>query len=268
MDGSHVPPEVATESGTKLVIRYGRGRTGGSTGLDLMVQRARYQGRRVKPLDGDLRSRTLSTLYPSLDEKGRRIEDGATSPPTDELPDIKAWLSAEFDEMVGQGVSRVLDLSGGDRVIQEYTRDLELIPFCRDFGIEPTVCLFLGPELEDFRHVMQLLKSGDLKCDRTMLILNEGVIRHGQTTTGAFDPIIAQPDFDAILQDGVRMVFMRRLTCLSVLRERGVGFYEAAHQRTDRSGTPISPTLSHMTKTWLATFEQDHESARTAAWLP
>src|SRR5438270_10847785 len=93
-----------------LLIRAGRGRTGGSTGLDHAVQRARYHGRRVKPLDGDLRSRTLSSLYPAKDEKGRPIEDGATSPATDELPDIKAWLSAEFDSMVEERVSRVLDL--------------------------------------------------------------------------------------------------------------------------------------------------------------
>src|SRR6266404_2705599 len=74
----------------------------------------------------DLRSRTLSLLYPPSDEKGNPIPDAASAPPTDELPDIKAWLSSEFDSMVTEGVSRVLDLSGGDRVLQEYVRDLVL----------------------------------------------------------------------------------------------------------------------------------------------
>src|SRR6516165_5541402 len=123
------------QAAPRLLIRAGRGRTGGSTGLDLAIQRARHQGRRVKPLDGDLRSRTLSALYPATDEAGRPIPDGASAPATDELPDIKAWLSAELDEMVVTRVSRVLDLSGGDRVMQEYARDLELMAFCRDFGI-------------------------------------------------------------------------------------------------------------------------------------
>ena len=53
-----------------LLIRAGRGRTGGSTGLDLAIQRARHAGRRVKPLDGDLRSKTLSTLYPATGRAG------------------------------------------------------------------------------------------------------------------------------------------------------------------------------------------------------
>ena len=39
-----------------LAIRRGRGRLGGSTFLDLLIQRSRQAGRRMKPLDGDLRS--------------------------------------------------------------------------------------------------------------------------------------------------------------------------------------------------------------------
>lgn len=246
MDGS-IKPEGSAAGGDSsrldLLIRAGRGRTGGSAGLDHAVQRARYDGRRVKPLDGDLRSRTLSSLYPAKDEKGRPIEDGATSPATDELPDIKAWLLAEFDSMVEERVSRVPDLSGGDRVMQEYVRDLELMDFCRDFGIEPIVAVFLGPDMEDFRHAIQLLRSGEFRCDRTIIVLNEGVIRHGQTTSGAFDAILGHPDFEAIVKDGARPVFMRRLTCMATLRERGLGFYDVLAGKPDKAGVKASPTL-------------------------
>ena len=145
-----------------LVIGEGRGRTGGSTGLDLAVQRARHQRRRVKPLDGDLRSRTLSLLCPATDQRGQPIQDGASSPATDELPDVKAWMSGELDSMVDDRRSRVLNLGGGDRVMQENVRDLALIEFCRDFRISLTVAIFLGPELEDFRHAIRLL----LKLER------------------------------------------------------------------------------------------------------
>ena len=271
MDGSIVPEDSVADgerAKVDLLIRAGRGRTGGSTGLDLAVQRARYQGRRVKPLDGDLRSRTLSSLYPAKDDEGRPIPDGASSPATDELPDIKAWLSAEFDSMVEERVSRVLDLSGGDRVMQEYVRDLALMNFCRDFGIDPTVAVFLGPDMEDFRHAIQLLRSSEFRCDRTMIVLNEGVIRHGQTTSGAFEPILGHPDFEAIVRDGARPVFVRRLTCMATLRERGLGFYDVLAGKPDKAGAKASPTLFHMTKTWIETFEREHEKARVAQWLP
>ena len=271
MDGSIKLVESAAgavSSKVTLLIRAGRGRTGGSTALDLAVQRARHQGRRVKPLDGDLRSRTLSALYPAKDEHGRPILDGASSPATDELPDIKAWLSAEFDDMVTEKVSRVLDLSGGDRVMQEYGRDLQLIEFCADFGIEPTVAVFLGPDMEDFRHATQLLRSGEFRCGRTILVLNEGVIRHGQTPAGAFDPIVNHPEFEALVADGARTVFMRRLTCMSVLRERGLRFYDVLAGKSDKASGKVSPTLFHMTKTWLANYEREHAEAEVIGWLP
>ncbi len=252
----------------QLFIRAGRGRTGGSTGLDLAIQRGRFQGRRVKPLDGDRRSKTLSTLYPSVNERGEPIEDGATAPRSDELPDIKKWLSEEFDGMVEDGVSRALDLSGGDRVMQEFVRDLALNDFCRDYGITPTVALFLGPDIEDFRHATEILRSGEFPSERTMLVLNEGVIRHGQTTEGAFDPIMAMPEFDALGGDGVRTLFLRRLTCMAVLRERGFGFYDAVSGKPDSKGAKASPTLAHMTKTWLATFEREITETKLANWLP
>jgi hypothetical protein len=259
--------EVATAKPC-LLIRAGRGRTGGSTGLDLAIQRARHEGRRVKPLDGDLRSKTLSSLYPANGPDGKPLTDSASAPETDELPDIKKWLSDEFDSMATERVSRALDLSGGDRVMQEYVRDLALSKFCADFDIAPTVAVFLGPDIEDFRHAEELLRSGAFPSERTILVLNEGVIRHGQTTAGAFTPITSLPEFKALVKDGVRPAFLRRLTCMSVLRERGLAFYDAVAGKSDAKGAKASPTLHHMTKTWLATFEREFEEVDVLDWLP
>lgn len=271
MDGNiRAEPEQVDGTGTvpRLLIRAGRGRTGGSTGLDMAIQRARYFGRRVKPLDGDLRSRTLSCLYPTHAEDGTSIEDGASAPKSDELADIKAWLSAELDEMVRTGISRVLDLSGGDRVMQEYVRDLALMQFCEDFGIAVTVAVYLGPDMEDFRHATQLLTSGELKCERTLLVLNEGVIRLGQSTTGAFDAIMAQPEFAKLTDGGARSMFMRRLTCMPLLREQRLRFYDLLDRLPGSVGASVSPTLQHMTKTWLLGFERELRKSEVVDWLP
>jgi hypothetical protein len=251
-----------------LLVRRGRGRTGGSTGLDLWIQRARRGGRRIKPLDGDLRSGTLATLYPPADAKGRPIQDGAGSPRSEEMADMRDWLSSELDTMVEHGTSAVLDLGGGDRVVQEYVRELEVREFCDDHSIRLVEAFFLGPDLEDFRHVLQIVRSGDLKANATMLVLNEGVIRQGQTTEGVFDSLTDQPEFQELLHTGARPVFMRRLSCMSVLRERGLGFYDAVDGKPDRSGKPASPTLRHMVKTWLRQNEAEHDKAGTLDWLP
>src|SRR5260370_28574881 len=59
---------------------------------------------------------------------------------------------------------------------------------CGSTEAESSVTLppFLGPEMENFRPAVQILSSGELRCKWTMLVLNEGVIRHGQTTARAF----------------------------------------------------------------------------------
>lgn len=259
---------VFWDPGNTLMIRRGRGRLGGSTDLSRVIQRARYQGRRCKPLDGDLRSRTLSTLYPAADGDGVPILDGASSPESEELPAVKKWLGSSFDYMVEEQCSAVLDLGGGDRTLQEYGRDLAIGEFCRDYNVGLTQAFYLGPDIEDFYHVRQILKSRDLNDARTLLILNEGVIRQGQTTEGAFDPIVAHPDFFAMLNDGARAVVMPRLTCLDQLRARGLGFYDVLENRLDKDGKRVSPTTQHMTKRWLDTIERLGGEADVLGWYP
>lgn len=263
----NVVDQVET-SRPKLVIRIGRGRTGGSTALDLIIQRARHQGRRVKPLDGDLKSRTLMNLYPA-EVDGQPVEDAATAPPSDDLPEVRDWLSDELNQMVEDGVSRVLDLSGGDRVMQEYVRELHLTNFCRDFGVDVVLMAFIGPEQEDFRHVYQLLKTAGIPADKVVVVFNEGVIRAGQTVDGAFSQIVKSQEFKEVAGLSARMMFMRRLTCMSQLHDRGLRFYDTiAVKPSALSRGKVTATLYHMVKTWIDNFEQELISSGVVEWMP
>lgn len=254
-----------TQPRADLVIREGRGRLGGTLFLDLLIQRAREHGRRVQPLDGDLKSRTLSTLYPARDAKGKPIKDGASSPASDGIIHQKEWIQSELNSMTEDRVSRVLDLSGGDRVMQELVMDLMLKSFCAEFQIGLTNVVMLGPDLEDFNHAMERVHS-QASVDRVLMVLNEGVIRQGQTAEGAFDGVLKHPDFQATLHAGAQYILLRRLSCMHVLRERGIGFYDAAFGRPDRTGAKVPPTVQHMTKLWLTAFEKTVEDI--ADWLP
>lgn len=265
---TELSPALQASLSPVLAIRRGRGRLGGSTFLDLLIQRSRQAGRRMKPLDGDLRSGTLATLYPARDADGLPIQDGASVPPSEELPAMKAWLMDCLDEMVEDQVSRGLDLGGGDRVIQEFVRDLSLVSYCKDFGIELLSIYLLGPDLEDFRHVIELVRGGDMKAERTLLVMNEGVIRQGQSVDGAFDPVIEHPDMKALLKNGARSVFLKRLTCMSLIRDQGLSYYDVAEGKLDRNGVRPRATLQHMTRTWLLQNEEEHENAKTVGWLP
>src|SRR6185437_9526311 len=98
---------------------------------------------RVKPMDGDLKSRTLFNHYPA---------DGCSCPESENNATFKAWILAELDQMAEDRVSRVVDISGGDRVLQELLQDLHLGGFCDAIGTRFVSLCMIGPDVEDFRH--------------------------------------------------------------------------------------------------------------------
>ena len=155
-------------------------------------------------------------------------------PRSEETADYKQWLIPEFEQMVVEGVSRVIDLGGGERVMQEFVRVFPLSSYCDDFGVDLLPIFFLGPDIEDLSHVVQIMRTGALRSSRILLVTNEGVIRARETAEGAFNPMFAHPDFKALMKDGAKSVMLRKLHCLDLLRARRFGFYDAAYA----AGTP------------------------------
>jgi len=96
------PP--AEQPAVSQPVRFGRRRVGGSTLMHLLIQRARFPGHPMMPLDGDLRSGTLAAFYPAHATDGSPIPDRVSMPGSDET-------------MTRDGILRVIDLGGGERVI-------------------------------------------------------------------------------------------------------------------------------------------------------
>ncbi len=244
------PPVIQPDHRPVLAVGLGRGFGGKSTGLAEMVWRAQAAKRDVLVADGDALSSTLSTLF-----------SGAMKPPTAELPDVKEWMSKVLNA-VARGRSAVLDLGGGDRVLQEYGRDLRLIEFCAHRRIDPVAVYFLGPEEEDLRHVVSIWEAEYFRPERSILMLNEGVIRTGQTVHGAFERTMKDPAFIAMVQKGARPVLMTKLACMDAVRKAGLGFYDVA------SDDKIDLVEQFMVEDWLATLEHARTEAGVAGWLP
>ena len=168
--------------------------------------------------------------------------------------------------MVEERRSAVLDLGGGDRVLQEYGRDLLLVEFCEEYAIEPLALYFLGPEEEDLKHVLAIWEAGYFRPKRTFLVMNEGVIREGRTMAGAFDRTLNDPGVAGMIAAGAVPVLMKRLACMDLVRKSGLGFYGAAAGAKGASGRPLDPTYVFMVRKWLRDLEG--ERAAQAGWLP
>ena len=243
-------PPVLVDESPVLVVVFGRGANGKSTGAAEVVWRMESRGRPVIVADGDYhRSRTLSDLFPQI----------ATYPASTEPNDVKAWLTATLNRMVRERASVVLDCGTENRVLQEYCRDLRLVEFCRKRGFGAAALYFLGPEAEDLRHVLSIWGGEYFRPERALLVLNEGVVRGGKSVAGAFDATLSDAELAKMLGSGVKPVFMRRLAAMDQVRQPGVGFYRAEEV--------LEPVEGFMVDEWVADLEAERTRVGADGWF-
>ena len=177
--------------------------------------------------------------------------DRCSAPSSENIATFKEWLLAELDRMAEDRVSRVVDISGGDRVLQELLQDLHLGGFCDSFGIKFVSVCMIGPDTEDFRHISEAAEAGDLQPDRMMLVMNEGVVRQGQNPIGTFEGVAANPEFESLMKAGAKSLYMRRLPCMDILRDQKADVFAVAAGRPNASGNRPRATITHMASKWL-----------------
>ena len=195
-----------------MVMKHSRGRLGGTTALLAIAQRAMWNGRDVQIIDGDLKSQTLMTYYPPGTKGGAIVPNG------NDVIAFKDLMLEQMDQMVTDRVSRVVDVSGGARDIEGVIAELDPSEFCRDNGIGLLTICMLGPDLEDFRHLMTAVDEGHVHPADMLLVFNEGVLRGGNPD-GAFLGIVENSAYAELTKAGAKTIFMRRLSILDRLRE-------------------------------------------------
>lgn len=259
---SKKPEADAGASRRTIVLRQGRGRQGGTTTLDLLVQMARADGRSVLVGDGDRNNSSLAALYPPTKA------GGATQPRTGELEDVKDWITESIATASRLGTSLVIDLGGGDRVMEEYGRDLALVDFCEAHGFEPLGLFFCGPEESDLRHILSLWRAGYFRPKRSIVVFQEYLVPRGRTPAGAFDALLTSPEMEELLAEGLSFVFLPRLPCMEEVRKRGLGFADAAAGRAPVDGEPLDPVRQFMVKQWMGKVKAEFDRIEASEWLP
>ena len=242
-----------------LAVRFGRGRTGGTTFLDFLVQRARRDGRDLLIGDGDRNNATLSGLYPP------GSAGGALQPRSGEIADATEWVTEVCSHMAEERVSLVLDMGGGDKVLSEHSNEMGLPEFCLASGIEPLAIYMMGPDREDFQHVANIFEAGYFRSEKALLVLNESMVKAGKGAAGAFDFVFNEERFEQIVAL-VKIVRMPKLACMDSIRAEGLTFFEAAAGKKGSSGRALSLGHQFMVKTWLNRMEQAVGGVED--WLP
>ena len=255
-DGSKVasasePSAFATSP--VLAIGLGRGGSGKSTGLAELVWRAKNAGRSVIVADGDSLSKTLTDTFPGE----------VSSPQSDQFVDVRDWLNGLLNQVGTKRQSAVLDLGGGDRMLQEYGRKLPIVEFCATYGIDPVAIYYLGPSVEDLRHVLAIWNSGHFRPERTLLMMNEGVVDVGSRMSDAFAATLRNPDFNEMLKAGAKAILLSRLECMEEIKASRLGFYEAT-----APNVPLDIISKFQLGIWLRDLEAKRAHVGALSWLP
>ncbi|MGO9673562.1 MAG: hypothetical protein ACLPSF_05250 [Methylocella sp.] len=250
--------EAGAERAPVLMVRHGRGRTGGTTFADFVIQRARKNGRAVLIGDGDRRNATLAGIYPP------GSAGGASQPETDETPDVMDWIRGLVAQMAESRSSLVLDLGAGDQTLAETCRELDLVAFCESVGVRPLSIYTIGPDMEDFDHIVAIHQAAFFAAP-SVLVMNHNLVRPGKTAFGAFSAIMGRPECKEV---GNRIVAMPRLVYMDQIRRSGLSYYEAATSKRGTGGRSLDPLAQFAAKAWTDRLEREFEENEVAEFLP
>lgn len=243
-----------------LIIKYCRGRLGGSALLLAIVQRARAAGRDVIVIDGDEASKTVRTYYPAGSPGAALVPDGA------DIAAFKDLMLEQMTLMAADGKSRVVDVSGGSRDLDDMLAELDLPMFCQDYGIDLLVVAMLGENREDFDHVIKATEAGFVRPGNLLLVFNQGVLGK-KNREAAFLPITDDPRYRALRAAGAREMHMPNLPVMDKMRAARVDVYATAASANMPDGS-FQPIWQNMSKRFLTGMEQEFSDAAVAELLP
>ena len=91
----------------------------------------------------------------------------------------------------------VLDMGGGDKVLEEHAKDMNLRDFCEAAGVQPLAIYSIGPTMEDFDHVMNIYEKGYFRSDRSVVVLNESLVPAARRRAGCSISSCSDPRYRA-----------------------------------------------------------------------
>jgi hypothetical protein len=239
----------------KLFVPLGRGGRGKTVLTRWIAEKAGYEGRHPAIADGDRTNQTLAAYFQAV-----------TSPPNTNDLDVRDWMEGLVSAQIEQRITVLLDLGGGDLTLKRLAAELDLVPFLSGSGIDVVAAHLIGPDLDDLAYLQSLEDQGTFAPERTMLVLNEGLVSGNRSERIAFEPITNHEVFRAVVTRGAKVVRMPRLGCLHEVELRRVLFADAAAGKTGRDLPPLNPVNRQRVTMWLR--EMATAFAPVEDWLP
>ena len=220
--------------GPKLIVAGGRGKGGKTTLMRWAIEQALARGGEPVIADADRTNSTLTAFF-----------EAAQRPPSVGNEDVRLWLNALVDTQIEKRHTIYLDLGGGDQMLRQWSRELDLAQFLASYDITPVLLHMLGSDVDDVAYLRTLEEV--FAPAHTAIVLNEGTVPSGRSPQSAFGPVVERPEFQAAVSRGAKVLGMPRLGCMPEVDRRRVSFAAA----TDRSAKALPPTMQQAVQLWL-----------------
>lgn len=179
-DGHNVP----TIPPSLLRVALGRQRVGKTALLDAAIQCFRGLGSRIEVWNADQQNTThsLSTFFPD-----------AAVPGTGGLADAQSWIEQRLFDQSVRRYHAVLDAGGGWTGFSALIDNVPVVETLAAQGTEVIGLFCVGPEQADLDYLARFSETGSFLPDKTVIVLNEGLVLSGRSSRNAFAAVLSSP---------------------------------------------------------------------------
>ena len=256
--GNLVKPEQGSDQSgkPKIIFWIGRGKTGKTTGIRWMAERAIRNGAVMLMADMD----------PTNDTFSKYIENVARpSEPSDPALALK-WLDKLLQHALHHKTTLLVDLGGGDTTLRRLVSQLpDLVSLFEASGFSVELFYTVGPQEEDLSPLATMEGLG-FKPTTTAIILNQGLVEVGEAPETAFARILRHSAFNAAMNRDAIAVWMPKLLVAQQVEIRRLHFQAAADGDIGQGKTPLGPFDRARVQSWLQGMETSFSGIAT--WLP
>lgn len=242
-----------------LLMALGRGRVGKTVLLNAVVQYFRPKGAdiRVWNIDAHNASHSLGVFH-----------SDAMVPAHEEIDERRHWLERQMMDQSAQRYDVVLDVGGGDIVLSQLAKDLDLVTLFERQGIRPVVMHVIGPDKADLDYLRRVLDQNGFMPEATLIVGNAGLVKAGRSAEALFDDLIKDKTVEEAMKDGAEFVKLPVLTCMDQVINRGLTFDDAAHGRIKPGQEVMSFFDQERVSVWWTKAMPEFFKKIPSSWMP
>lgn len=251
--------DPAIDDGPVSLWAMGRQRVGKTTFLNGLIEVVRSLGGTPEIWNADLQNKTGSLSVFHRD---------AMQPPASLLGEQKLWIEERIGEQMETRRDAVLDIGGGWTALHQLVDEGPISRVMQQEGVRLTLVYVLGPDRADVDYLEDMQARGFSLPERTVIVLNQGLVPWSYDPARAFEPVTSHPVVRAAVEGGAKFAFMPPLSCLDEVGRQGLSLSEFLDPRAKAKYPPITPLKRMSVRRWLETDFPAFLRQIPADWLP